>query len=333
MNIFSALYGLGIAVRNVLYDRGILKSSVGALPSIVVGNITVGGNGKSPVAQALCLELQRLGHRPALLLRGYKGREVGPKLVEAGDTPQDVGDEACMHFSLLGQIPIVVSRDRVAGIQFIKDKNLGEIVVLDDGLQHRRLVATVNLALLDERSAREIEDGTLLPAGTLREPLSAVRKRIDALVLVERGAVVEKPKWFNGPAFKASIVIAGARELYTSETVQLAELRNLKVIALSSIAKPEQFEEMLRERGIELVDVVRGRDHENWDLTLDARLKKLEPDVVLTTEKDAVKLMTLPKLSVRVVVVRIGAQLEEGLLTFIMSRRLGRPSSFPEMIR
>jgi tetraacyldisaccharide 4'-kinase len=289
-----SLYSQLMTFRNFLYDRGVIHSESAKLPTVVVGNLTVGGNGKSPISEMICRVLEEQGHRPVILLRGYGGRIVSPHLVEGVDSAKKVGDEALMHFR--AGFRVVVSPDRLAGCHFIAAKGLGDIVVLDDGLQHRALRPTVSLALFDKAALVDVSRGRYLPFGRLREAVIPALRRVSAVVLVERGEDLSRPDWVPDPlpCFRASLTLGELRSL-SGETMEYSQVSS--AIALSSLAKPEQFEQMLELKGVQILESVRGRDHQRWSEAELMRLDERPGDVIITTAKDAVKLesLTLPR--------------------------------------
>lgn len=299
----SSIYGLVIKTRNWAYDKRVFPTYKSSIKIVCVGNITVGGNGKSPAAQQLCRELQNRDMRPVLLLRGYGGRLKGPIRVKKDHTPQDVGDEACMHLFALDNVPIVIAAKRVEGAKFIEREKLGDLIVLDDGFQHRALDRDVNLVLFDKESMESARNEPLLPAGTLREPLFRGLSRADGIILVERCGDEIIPKWSipGTPIFKTRIDFGRAYDLNSHETVKL----DSSLLAVASIAKPDQFIQLVDREGGPVVGTVIGRDHQNWDDSLVDVLNSSEASMIVTTEKDAVKLRGLKGIRKQVAVVQL----------------------------
>ena len=157
------------------------------VPVVVVGNLTVGGTGKTPIALWLGRQLQLRGHRVGIVLRGYGARHSGaPRVVTAADDPAEVGDEALLHARRGPQV-VVIGADRVAAARLAVEQG-ARIVVCDDGLQHLRLARDYEIAVVD--AARGFGNRLLLPAGPLREPASRL-ETVDAVVLARRGASAE----------------------------------------------------------------------------------------------------------------------------------------------
>lgn len=175
----SILYGLGVALRNFLFDWGLLKSTKFNIPVLVIGNITVGGSGKSPMTEYL-LNLLKKEQKVAVLSRGYGRKTKGFRLVEAESSAAEVGDEPMQFKQHFPDLTVAVCEDRVAGLQKLVANH--DIVVLDDAYQHRWLQASLSILLLEYSSLQKVD--FLLPTGNLREPRSAT-KRADILIVTK----------------------------------------------------------------------------------------------------------------------------------------------------
>jgi tetraacyldisaccharide 4'-kinase len=175
----SILYGLGVYLRNLLFDWRLFKSTKFTIPVLVIGNITVGGSGKSPMTEYL-LKLLKIELRVAVLSRGYGRKTTGFKLVETDSTAAEVGDEPMQFKQHFPALTVAVCGDRVAGMQKLVANH--DLVVLDDAYQHRWLQASLSILLLEYSSLQKLD--FLLPTGNLREPWSAT-KRADILVVTK----------------------------------------------------------------------------------------------------------------------------------------------------
>jgi tetraacyldisaccharide 4'-kinase len=175
----SILYGLGVALRNLFFDLGLFKSTKFNIPVLVIGNIIVGGSGKSPMTEYL-LNLLKEEQKVAVLSRGYGRKTKGFRLVEAESSAAEVGDEPMQFKQHFPDLTVAVCEDRVAGMQKLIANH--DIVVLDDAYQHRWLQASLNILLLEYSSLQKVD--FLLPTGNLREPRSAT-KRADLLVVTK----------------------------------------------------------------------------------------------------------------------------------------------------
>ncbi|SOH92825.1 lipid-A-disaccharide kinase [Monaibacterium marinum] len=245
-----------------------------SIPVICVGNLTVGGTGKSPTVIALVAELQALGLQPHILSRGYGGVEQGPLQVTDGMTAAQVGDEPVM---LSAFAPVWVSRDRVAGAQAAAAAG-ADAVILDDGYQDPKLAKDLSILVVD--TATGFGNGRLLPAGPLREPIESGLSRADLVLAL-------------GPA---AVPDVGAVPVVTGQIVPLATgmpWAGLRVIAFAGIGRPEKVFATLRGLGVDLISSHGFGDHEPYS---DAVLQRLLHEAqtanarLVTTEKDAARL-------------------------------------------
>jgi tetraacyldisaccharide 4'-kinase len=187
----SILYGLGVALRNLFFDLGLFKSTKFNIPVLIIGNITLGGSGKSPMTEYL-VKLLKNDYAMAVLSRGYGRKSTGFKLVEKNNTAAEVGDEPMQFKQHFPELTVAVCEDRVAGMQKLVINH--DIVVLDDAYQHRWLQPSLSILLLEYSSLQKVD--FLLPTGNLREPRSAT-KRADILVVTKAPqniSVLEKTK-------------------------------------------------------------------------------------------------------------------------------------------
>jgi tetraacyldisaccharide 4'-kinase len=276
------LFRAGVAVRRGLYRAGAMRAERVAVPVVVVGNLTVGGTGKTPVAAWLARQLALRGHRVGVVLRGYGGRASGqPRIVTADSDPAEVGDEAVLH-ALGGPQVVVAGADRVAAARRAAEAG-AEVVVCDDGLQHLRLARDVEIAVVD--AARGLGNGQLLPAGPLREPPGRL-ERVDAVVLTERGPgrrVGVAPR--SALAVTARLALGDAVNLGSSERRPLDAFGGRTLHAVAGIGHPEAFFDALRAAGL-AIEPHALADHAALD---PAALPFPEGATVLMTGKDAVK--------------------------------------------
>jgi tetraacyldisaccharide 4'-kinase len=278
----SLVFAVCVGLRRALYGIGLLRSVKVGRPVIVVGNVTVGGTGKTPFAIWLVGLLQQRGQRVGVVLRGYGGTsKQWPREVVPHTDPAEVGDEAVLIAIRTGAI-VVVAPDRVAAAQ--RAIELGaEVIVADDGLQHYRLARDCEIAVVDER--RAFGNGLLLPAGPLREPVSRLRS-VNLFVRTRRSAVAASLRL---PADAPQIVVTSrlglAVSLASGATRTLESFRSGPVYAVAGIGNPEAFFTALEERGLQVIRHPLP-DHaairrEDIDFADDAQ--------VLMTQKDAVK--------------------------------------------
>ena len=184
LSLLSAIYNLLTKVRNLLYDKGILSSYKSNLKVISVGNISVGGTGKTPLVIYLSKILKDKGYKPVVLSRGYKGSIKGPHLITDTNTYHEVGDEPLL-IKNLASVPVVIAKKRVKGAKIIEELKLGDIIILDDGFQHRALKRDLDIVCIDassEESVSKFFTDKLMPAGRLRESRASGLKRANAVV-------------------------------------------------------------------------------------------------------------------------------------------------------
>ncbi|GIX22763.1 MAG: hypothetical protein KatS3mg121_1546 [Gammaproteobacteria bacterium] len=273
----GSLFGLLVGLRRALYRRGWLKVERFPAPVVVVGNITVGGTGKTPLVLWLARHLARRGRRPGIVSRGYRGRAKRWPVVVDADTPvAAVGDEARLLFERSG-CPVVVGPDRAAAVRELIARFDCDVVLSDDGLQHYRMGRDIEIVVVD--GTRGFGNGLLLPAGPMREPKVRL-KSVDFIVT-------------NGARLPGAwpMQVKGDRlvNLADGETGRIEDWRGLRVHAVAALGNPERFFDALRAAGLQPIEH-RFRDHHEFTV---AELTFDDPYPVITTEKDAVKLRPL----------------------------------------
>ncbi len=311
---FSAL----VRGRNLLYDRQLLPIERPALRVISIGNLTVGGTGKTPTVLWLAQTLQRRGHRVGILARGYKGKNDGITVVgtkgQARSTPAEAGDEAVMLARLFAGV-VIAGRDRAAAARFARKYFALDVVIVDDGFQHRRLDRDIDLLLMS--GTKGTGNGWLLPAGPLREPPTAVQ-RADVVIITKSGEQ-KKSQWSamsNGaPIFYGELKITGlvtAAQRHTPE-LPLARLIGKRVLALSGIADPAPFYRALREWDATVAEVMEFPDHHMYSQTdwQAISLASQKFDLIVTTEKDLVKLERFPFATGKLLALRARMEIEQ----------------------
>lgn len=277
----AALYRAGISVRGFLYDRGLLGTHDVSVPVLSVGNLTVGGTGKTPVAAWFAREMVNRGVTPAIVLRGYGG------------------DEALVHRRLNEGVPVISAPDRVRGIREAVAHGV-DAVVLDDAFQHRRAARDADVVLVNADSWT----GTtrLLPAGPWREPLSAVRRA--SLVIVtrktaDRFVVADVRRAISRAAPRVPLASAylfprELRSTATGQTIPLQAIEGADVTAIAAVAHPEAFFRQLTELGA-IVHPHPFPDHHAFTRREARALVAAaeQSDFVVCTLKDAVKLESI----------------------------------------
>jgi tetraacyldisaccharide 4'-kinase len=271
MNPLSGLFGMGVRVRNALYDHGIFKTRSLSRPVISIGNISVGGSGKTPFVISLGRLLKEREVEFDVLSRGYRRTTTQVLVVDPAGSPEQFGDEPLLIARKLG-VPVVVGADRYrAGLLAEQRFPRSRLHLLDDGFQHRRLHRDFDIVLIADDDLAE----PLLPWGRLREPFSALR-RADAVVLPTTSAIpLQRPVW------------RVRRNMHF-----LAPMS--RVVAFCGLGRPEQFLGGLRKLGMELADAISFPDHHRYsqrdiDRLLKAKVKAGARGFI-TTDKDAINL-------------------------------------------
>ena len=305
--LLSFFYGVAVSVRVFLYARGIFHSHSLPCRVVSVGNITLGGTGKTPLVCLLSEMIKAKGYRVAILSRGYKGNFPGPfALVTDGERilmdAEQAGDEPYLLAEKLKGVPVIVGRERWLSGRYAVDQFQTEVLILDDGFQHLPLKRDLNLLLID--SSCPFGNGYLFPRGTLREPLGQI-SRADVVILTKVGQSVNinnlkqnlKRILEGHPIFQVDYA-AGEIRLYEKKTSLPPEyLKGKKILAFSGLAKPESFQKTLLSLGAEIVGFEIFPDH-YWygpeDATkLWAKSAELRVDALVTTEKDLVRMKGL----------------------------------------
>jgi tetraacyldisaccharide 4'-kinase len=319
----AALYGGVVRARGALYDHRGLRVHATRIPVLSLGNLSVGGTGKTPLAAWAAAQLRSLGAAPAVLLRGY------------GD------DEPLVHAALNPDVPVVVDADRVRGVERARGSG-ADCVVLDDGFQHRRVARTADWVLVSaepfERSSR------LLPAGPMREPVSAL-SRAHLLVVTRKSAgadaavaVAERlaDRVPGGATAVCRLTPSGLVDTADGTAHGTDRLRGRRVLAVAAIGAPAAFYAQLRELGAsELREVPRPDHHRYTSHDVERLLAQAAgADAVVCTLKDAVKLSPLwPHASVPLLYVSQRVEIEQGRafldasLATILSARPGTSST------
>ena len=276
------LYRAAVAARRALYRWRLLPVEHAEVPVVVVGNLTVGGTGKTPVAAWLARQLGLRGHKVGIVLRGYGGHGAGrPRIVTPASDPAEVGDEALLH-ARRGPCVVVVGADRVAAAKCAAEGG-AEIVVCDDGLQHLRLARDFEIAVVD--AARGLGNGQLLPAGPLREPPGRL-EHVDAIVLTRRREQDARSVESRRPVLVTANLRPGdAVNVVTGARRTLESFQGMPLHAVAGVGNPGAFFDGLRAAGLDIVAHPLA-DH----AALDPGALPFPPGTtVLMTEKDAVK--------------------------------------------
>jgi len=278
----SVLFGFIVRARRAAYATGRLAARRVAKPVIVIGNVTVGGTGKTPFVIWLANMLAGRGHRVAIVTRGYGGNsKTWPREVTADSDPRDVGDEPVLMAQKTAAL-VIADPDRVrAAEQAIA--RAADVILSDDGLQHYRLFRDGEIVVVD--GARGLGNGRMLPAGPLREPSNRLAQ-VD-LILVNRRdeKMLELEFPARVPSVEFRLFAMNARSMSSGATRELESFRQLKIHAVAGIGHPQAFFQALRAAGLHIVEHAFA-DHADLQ---PADLDFGDSAPVLMTEKDAVK--------------------------------------------
>ncbi|MES0447847.1 MAG: tetraacyldisaccharide 4'-kinase [Desulfobacterales bacterium] len=309
----SIFYGGLIKLREALYKKGVLQSKRLPCPVVSIGNITVGGTGKTPMTLYVTELIRRFGYKVAIVSRGYKGKaeKTGGVVCDGRKIcmePDQAGDEPFMMAKKLRSVPVIVGKDRFkAGMLAVKEFN-PDVVLLDDGFQHLRLYRDIDLVLLDFNSP--FGNGNLLPRGILREPASSL-SRADALILTRSDSAPGSIKanfldrlmylsqkrsvyiTFHAPYIYKVIKADGDMEhidLSKSRDLDSEIIKGRKVFTFSGIARNEDFKHTVESFGCDVSGFAGFPDHHKYsdeDINKILRLAKdAGAEIVCTTEKD-----------------------------------------------
>ncbi len=338
---FSLLFSLIVQIRLQLYKHRIIRGNTLGCQVISVGNLTVGGTGKTPVVEVFARNLQQQGRKVAILSRGYKSKEMSfrekmiqrvttgkietpPRVVSDGKRllldSWTAGDEPYMLASNLPDVSVVVDKDRVkAGKYAIKELGC-DTLILDDGFQYLKLGHRLDIALVDRTNP--FGHGHLLPRGLLREPMRNI-KRAGFIFITKCGdegepELKEQLRKLN-PVAEISECRHAAKylkDVFGDETYPLEKLNGMKIAAVSAIAVPESFEKALEAFGAEIVYTRRFADHHRFSQqeiinTINWSIKR-GAEAILTTEKDAVRFPFVERRDIPVIYMRVEIEMLSG---------------------
>ena len=294
----ALFYWATIFWRNILYNYKFFVSRKLPAKIISIGNITTGGTGKTPAVIYLAKNLQEKGKSVAILSRGYGRKTAGTQLVTDGknivDDWRNFGDEATLMAQKLKGVPIVVDENRYRGGLFLIDKFKPDIIILDDGFQHRSLERDIDIVLLNSKD--QSTDHKMIPYGNLREPCRHLN-RADVLILTKTNQsapsaylkkITNKSKT---PTINSRL---GFNKPLKRGTQSILPDKNTSVMAISGIADTKSFHKTLDQAGVKVFDSITFLDHYDYSQKdIDNVIKKAEKanvDIIVTTEKDLVKL-------------------------------------------
>ncbi len=298
----SFLYRGGVALRNYCYDQGLIHSHKVKCSVISVGNVVVGGTGKTPFVIMLADILRKHGFKPAILSRGYKGTREGQiGVVSDGHAilmdSSEAGDEPVLTADILRDVPVIIGKERSRSGNLAVERFGADILILDDAFQHRRLFRDIDIVLLD--SEHPFGNGFMLPRGGLREPAGALERADVVIVTSTEGNTDDTPVTENLriPTFsgcrRAKALIGSEAEI-----LPLEFLKGKRICAFSGIAKPGSFRKILEPLCKEITVFTPFPDHHQYTGKEIEYIRKTcsesRAEFILTTEKDGIKLKRFP---------------------------------------
>jgi tetraacyldisaccharide 4''-kinase len=346
--VLSFFYRLIINFRNWLYDHKILKEVIFSCPVISVGNITVGGTGKTPCVIMLAQMLQENGFKPAILSRGYGGKSINPvNIVSDGHKilldSRIAGDEPFLIAQTLKGIPVITGAKRIVTGKIAIDQFGADVLICDDAMQHRQIFRDINLVLLDSRSLSG--KNHLLPRGRLREPITEL-KRASAILLTRTNEAdaqqinnqTEKSfKIENIPIFRSihrpQDIVSGDY----SEQKPLSELKGKKIFAFCGIANPDSFRKTLSDVQAQVLSFDIFPDHHRYSISELGKIKSefidCRADFIVSTQKDGARLQEFNEFLNMIYMLRIemeiipsGESFKKFILDQIAASRKNKPT-------
>jgi tetraacyldisaccharide 4'-kinase len=345
LHILSKGYTGIIKLRRYLYDWRLLRDSTLGIQVIAIGNVTVGGTGKTPVVEKFARELKNQGRTVAILSRGYRskppplpkrmintlllrGDSTPPRIVSDGKSllldSETAGDEPYMLASNLKDVVVLVDKNRVKSGRYAIENFGCDTLLLDDGFQYWKLAGRRHDVVLID-CQQPFGNEHLLPRGTLREPLSHLARATTIFITKSDGNTAELRKRIQGYNSSAGIIECVHHPLYfedvfTGERHAMEHIRGKRVASLSGIAQPESFEQSLVKGGAELVYSKRFADHHRFSqqeiLNVINRSKKRQADAILTTQKDAVRFPKIDRRDIPILFMRVEIKILNGAEDF-----------------
>jgi len=333
LGVLSVIYRIALSGRKFLYKKGIKKTKKLPVKVISIGNLTLGGTGKTPAVITIAQEAKKRGFKPCVLTRGYKGKAKSPCFADKDKRhllkTYQIGDEPLLMTHKLAGIPVVKGKNRfLSGIYALGKLGLNAIdmFILDDGFQHWGLHRDIDILLVD--ATNPFGNEKLFPEGILREPLDSI-KRADIIVITKADAVnnevitaiKQKVKQYNleTPIYTASHKPTSLINA-SGETKTLEALNNKKVYAFAGIANPSYFIALLKLQGADIIKFKKFRDHYNYTQRDINKIKEEAGNLeIVTTEKDLVKLKEL-ELPENIFALRIEFSVDESFYDILFKK-------------
>lgn len=319
---FSFIFLLTSKFRRLMYEYRVFRSFKLPVPVTIIGNITVGGSGKTPLTKHIARELLENNIKAGVILRGYKSKTSDATIVKNNDDPEVVGDEALIYAN--NNIPVAIGRNRyLAGLKLLEEYPDIDIILSDDGMQHYRLQRDFEIAVIDE--SRILGNNCVLPNGPLREPTSRL-KEVNAIVINSQNDLADT--WFlTNLGFKKSatqlrlsqkLVLDKIYNPITGEKISINKLEDKSIAAMAAIGNPQRFFKFIEEHGISLNKTFAFSDHyyyQSSDIPTNY-------DIILTSDKDYTKLAKFnPK---NIYVINVTSQLNNNKLIENISNLIPR---------
>jgi tetraacyldisaccharide 4'-kinase len=295
------IYLLIVTVRNYLYDVKLFKSIKLPCKIISVGNISVGGTGKTPVVIAIAKFLQQQNKSVAILSRGYGRKTIGTQLVTDGKINsakwEIVGDEPTLMAKYLSDIPIVVDENRIRGGKYLINKFHPEIIILDDGFQHRKLFRDIDIVLVNSNISKF--NNRIFSFGNFRESWKSLKRA--HLIFLTKGDFVAPSKNLQAklntlglPLFKTNIIPASYFLDNKNNKLEAGYFNGKTAVLFSGIGDPESFTKTIQNLNIKILDLINFKDHKHYSKSDIERINNkyitTGADVIITTEKDFLKI-------------------------------------------
>jgi len=321
--LLSLPYGAAVRARNRLFDLGALPQQDVGCPVVSVGNLTVGGTGKTPMAIRVAGMLRDRGIRPAVLSRGYGGRSAAPVLVVSDGGrilagPDEAGDEPVLIARCLPGVPVLAGAKRAVTGRYARENFGADVLVLDDGFQHRWIRRDLDIVLLDSRAP--LGNGFLLPRGPLREPPDSL-ERAGVVAFTRSGETAPPPDKGLAAILRGRPVLRTRIrpvKLVTADGTEmpLSRLAGKRVFAFAGIARPDSFRQTLQGLGADIAGFRALPDHHRYGAEDVRRIERAfdetGAEILVTTEKDGVKLSGPVPFSRRLLCLAIETEILEG---------------------
>ena len=300
-SFLSFIYGILVAIRNFFYETNILSTKSLNCKVISIGNITVGGSGKTPTVEYLSNLLQSKGHKVGIISRGYKRKSKSTLVVTDGKKKpkswEHVGDEPFLLAHKLENIPIVVGTSRYKAGSMMIEKFQPDVILIDDGFQHLSLHRDLDIVLVNSKDKRS--DHKLIPSGKLREPISNLTKA-DLIIITKSNIhapsnyLINKIESFNRPTIYNELQIDSLLQIKSNKINKLDKIANKKVYLFSALGDNESFKKIMGYTDAKIVGHSKYPDHYQYTLDdlndIEQKATKCNAEFLITTEKDLVKI-------------------------------------------